>query len=143
MLREFASLGVSYMLLTHNLNTDLADSSTDKPEHNGLSDFGKQVIGEMNRLGMIVDVSHISDKAFYDALDLSDAPLLASHSSCRALCAAPRNMSDEMIKALAAQGGVIQINFHAGFLSQEFRDAWKAHPEFEKTDGSGGTGCLR
>jgi membrane dipeptidase len=129
---KFASLGVRYMTLTHMLNTDWADSSTDKPAHNGLTDFGKQVVVEMNRVGMMVDVSHIADKTFYDVLATTRAPVIASHSSCRALDDAPRNMTDDMIKALAAKGGVIQINFHVGFLSQEFRDADKAAPEIGK-----------
>jgi membrane dipeptidase len=131
-LREFASLGVSYMTLTHTHNTDWADASTAKPLHDGLSEFGKQAIGEMNRLGMIVDVSHISDKALCDVLEVSEAPVLASHSSCQALCETPRNLSDEMMKALAARDGVMQINFHMGFLSQKFRDAEKAQPELGK-----------
>jgi membrane dipeptidase len=131
-LQRYAALGVRYMTLTHALNTEWADASTDNPAHNGLSDFGKQVIGEMNRLGMAVDVSHVSDKAFDDALAASRAPVFASHSSCRALCDSPRNLSDPMIRALAAKGGVLQITFHAGFLSQEFRDAEKAHPEMQK-----------
>ena len=131
-LRQFASLGVSYMTLTHTRSTDWADASTDKAVHNGLSEFGKQVIGEMNALGMIVDVSHASDATFRDALSVSRAPILASHSSCRALCETPRNLTDEMIAALAAKGGVMQINFHMGFLSREFRAAEKAHPELEK-----------
>jgi membrane dipeptidase len=130
-LRKYASLGVRYMTLTHMLNTEWADASTDRPAHNGLSDFGKQVIHEMNRLGMIVDVSHASDKAFADVLSASAAPAIASHSSCRALCDAPRNMPDEMIRALAAKGGVIQINFYVGFLSQEFRNTMRAHPELQ------------
>jgi membrane dipeptidase len=125
-LDEFARLGVRYMTLTHMVNTDWADSSTDTPAHNGLTDFGKQVVREMNRKGVIVDISHVADKTFYDALATSEAPLLASHSSCRALCDAPRNMTDDMIKALAAKGGVIQINYHVGFLSQKFADAEKA-----------------
>jgi len=129
---KFASLGVRYMTLTHMVNTDWADSSTDKPAHNGLTDFGKQVVVEMNRVGMMVDVSHIADKTFYDAIATSQAPVIASHSSCRALDDAPRNMTDDMIKALAAKGGVIQINYHVGFLSQEFRDADKAAPELGK-----------
>jgi membrane dipeptidase len=129
---KFASLGVRYMTLTHMLNTDWADSSTDKPAHNGLTDFGKQVVLEMNRVGMMVDVSHIADKTFYDVLATSRAPVIASHSSCRALDDAPRNMTDDMIKALAAKGGVIQINYHVGFLSQEFRDAEKAAPDLGK-----------
>jgi membrane dipeptidase len=131
-LRKFASLGVRYMTLTHSGNDEWADSSTDKAVHNGLTDFGKDVIREMNHLGVMVDISHVSDKTFYDALEVSKAPLIASHSSCRAICDAPRNMTDQMMKDLAAKGGVIQINYHVGFLSQEFRDAEKANPELNK-----------
>lgn len=131
-LRKFATLGVRYMTLTHSVNVAWADSSTDTPAHNGLTDFGKQVVREMNRLGMMVDISHVADKTFYDVLATSNAPVIASHSSCRALCNAPRNMTDQMIKDLAAKGGVIQINYHIGFLSQEFRDAEKASPQLEK-----------
>ena len=131
-LRTFAALGVRYMTLTHMDNNEWADSSTDKPAHNGLTDFGKDVIHEMNRLGIIVDISHVSDKTFADAIAVSKAPVFASHSSCRALCVAPRNMTDDMIRDLAKHGGVIQINYHVGFLSQEFRDFEKAHPEVEK-----------
>jgi len=131
-LRSFAALGVRYMTLTHSGNDEWADSSTDKAAHNGLTEFGKDVVREMNRLGMMVDISHVSDKTFYDALEVSKAPLIASHSSCRAICDAPRNMTDQMIKDLAAKGGVIQINYHVGFLSQEFRDAEKADPEINK-----------
>ncbi|HET7109029.1 MAG TPA: dipeptidase [Candidatus Acidoferrum sp.] len=131
-LRTFTALGVRYMTLTHMDNNEWADSSTDKPAHNGLTDFGKDVIREMNRLGIIVDISHVSDKTFYDALETSKAPVFASHSSCRALCVAPRNMTDDMIRDLAKHGGVIQINYHVGFLSQELRDYEKAHPDVEK-----------
>jgi membrane dipeptidase len=131
-LRSYAALGVRYMTLTHSGNDEWADSSTDKAVHNGLTEFGKDVVREMNRLGVIVDISHVSDKTFYDALEVSKAPLIASHSSCRALCDAPRNMTDQMIKDLAAKGGVIQINYHVGFLSQEFRNAEKADPEIDK-----------
>jgi membrane dipeptidase len=131
-LRTFAALGVRYMTLTHMDNNEWADSSTDKPAHNGLTDFGKDVIREMNRLGIIVDIAHVSDKTFYDALETSKAPVFSSHSSCRAICQAPRNMTDDMIRDLAKHGGVIQINYHVGFLSQEFRDYEKAHPEAEK-----------
>jgi membrane dipeptidase len=131
-LDQFFALGVRYMTLTHTVNTDWADASTDKPAHNGLTDFGKQVVREMNRLGMMVDISHVADKTFYDVLAVSKAPVIASHSSCRALCNAPRNMTDDMIKALAAKGGVMQINYHIGFLSQQFQDASKAHPELGK-----------
>jgi membrane dipeptidase len=131
-LRSYAALGARYMTLTHSGNCEWADSSTDKAAHNGLTEFGKSVVREMNRLGMIVDVSHVSDKTFADVLEVSQAPVFASHSDCRAICDAPRNMSDDMIRRLAAKGGVIQINYHVGFLSQEFRNAEKAHPEWEK-----------
>src|SRR6266436_2578484 len=131
-LRLYAALGVRYMTLTHSGNDEWADSSTDAAAHNGLTDFGKDVVREMNRLGVMVDISHVSDKTFYDALNVSKAPLIASHSSCRAICDAPRNMTDQMMKDLAAKGGVIQINYHVGFLSQEFRDAEKANPELNK-----------
>jgi membrane dipeptidase len=131
-LRSYAALGVRYMTLTHYVNDEWADSSTDKPAHNGLTDFGKEVVREMNRQGMMVDISHVADKTFYDALAVSQVPMIASHSSCRALCDHPRNMTDDMIKALAAKGGVIQINYHIGFLSQEYRDAMKSNPDLDK-----------
>jgi membrane dipeptidase len=134
-LRNYAALGVRYMTLTHSGNDEWADSSTDKAVHNGLTAFGKDVVREMNRLGVMVDISHVSDKTFYDALEVSKAPLLASHSSCRAICDAPRNMTDQMMKDLAAKGGVVQINYHVGFLSQEFRNAEKADPEINKAIG--------
>jgi membrane dipeptidase len=131
-LRTYAALGVRYMTLTHSGNCEWADSSTDKAVHNGLTDFGKDVVREMNRLGMMVDISHVSDKTFSDVLEVSRAPVIASHSSCRAICDAARNMTDDMMRALAAKGGVIQINYHVGFLSQEFRSAEKSHPEWEQ-----------
>ena len=131
-LDQFFTLGVRYLTLTHTVNTEWADSSGDKPAHDGLTPFGKQVVAEMNKLGMMVDISHVSDKTFYDVLAVSEAPVIASHSSCRALCTAPRDMTDDMIKALAAKGGVIQINYHVGFLSQKFQDASKANPELGK-----------
>ena len=131
-LRKFAWLGVRYMTLTHSGNCDWADSSTAKPEHNGLSDFGKDVVREMNRLGMMVDISHVSDKTFHDVLDVSKAPVIASHSSCRAICDHPRNMTDDMMRELAAKNGVVQINYHEGFLSQEFRDAERADPKINQ-----------
>jgi membrane dipeptidase len=111
------------MTLSHFYNNEWADSSTDKPAHNGLTDFGKEIVREMNRQGMLVDISHVGDKTFYDALEISKAPLIASHSSCRALCNHPRNMTDEMIKALAAKGGVIQINYERSFIDQAYKDA--------------------
>jgi membrane dipeptidase len=134
-LRTFAALGVRYMTLTHMENNEWADSSTDTPAHNGLTDFGKNVVREMNRLGMIVDISHVSDKTFYDALAVSKAPLIASHSSCRALCSAKRNMTDDMIRDLAKHGGVIQINYHVGFLSQQYLDFDSTHPDVHKELG--------
>jgi membrane dipeptidase len=134
-LRSYAELGVRYMTLTHSGNDEWADSSTDKAVHNGLTEFGKDVVREMNRLGMMVDISHVSDKTFYDALEVSKAPLIGSHSSCRAICDAPRNMTDQMMKDLAAKGGVVQINYHVGFLSQEFRNAERANPELNKAIG--------
>jgi len=132
LLRRYASLGVRYLTLTHGVNDDWADSSTDKPAHNGLTPFGRQVVEELNRLGVMVDISHVSDKTFYDALEVTRAPVIASHSSCRALCNAARNMTDDMMRALAKNGGVIQINFHIGFLSQEYADASKATAEVRK-----------
>jgi membrane dipeptidase len=122
-LRMFGDLGVRYMTLSHFYNDEWADSSTDKPVHNGLTDFGKDIVREMNRQGIMVDISHVSDKAFYDALEVSKAPLMASHSSCRALCNHVRDMSDDMIKALAAKGGVIQINYEKSFIDQGYKDA--------------------
>jgi membrane dipeptidase len=131
-LRRFRALGATYMTLTHMRNTEWADASTDAPRHHGLSAFGKQVIAEMNRLGMIVDVSHVSDKTVLDVLQVSDAPVFASHSCCRALCDTPRNLTDDLIRAIAAKGGLVHINFHVGFLSQEFAGFEKAHPDIEK-----------
>jgi membrane dipeptidase len=125
-LREFYAWGVRYMTLTHNAATEWADSSNDEPRHNGLTDFGKQVIREMNRLGILVDVSHVSDSTFYNVLETSRAPVIASHSCCRALCDAPRNLDDAMINALASRGGVIHITFHDSFLSQEYATANRA-----------------
>src|SRR3989449_2296170 len=122
-LRMFGDLGVRYMTLSHFYNDEWADSSTDKPVHNGLTDFGKDIVREMNRQGIMVDISHVSDKTFYDALEISKAPLIASHSSCRALCNHVRDMSDDMIKALAAKGGVIQINYEMSFIDQPYKDA--------------------
>lgn len=118
-------LGVRYMTLTHTANTEWADSSGDKPKWDGLTNFGKQVVERMNRLGMMVDISHVSDKTFYDTLAATKAPVIASHSSCRALCDVPRNMTDDMISALAKNGGVMDINFYSGFLSPDFAAAYK------------------
>jgi membrane dipeptidase len=130
-LRRYFRLGARYMTLTHSLNVEWADASTDQPKHNGLTKFGEQVIEEMNRLGMMVDISHVSDKTFYDVLAISQAPVIATHSSCRARCDSPRDLSDQMIRDLASNAGVIQINFHMGFLSQAFRNAWKENPSLQ------------
>jgi len=121
LLREFAELGARYMTLTHSNTNNWADSSGDKPHHGGLTDFGRKVVLEMNRLGMIVDISHVSDDTFRDVLAVSKAPVFASHSSCRALSHAKRNMTDDMLKALGAKGGVIQINFACSFLNESVR----------------------
>ncbi len=109
--KEFYDLGARYITLCHSKNNDICDSSTDSngPENNGLSPFGRDVVREMNRIGMMIDVSHISDKSFYDVIQLSKAPIIASHSSCRALCGSPRNLTDDMLLALKENGGVIQI----------------------------------
>ena len=122
-LRNYAALGVRYLTLTHFKNTEWADSSTDTPVHNGLTAFGKDVVRELNRLGVIVDISHVSDKTFYDAIAVSSAPVIASHSSARALTNHPRNMTDEMLRAVARNGAVVMINYHSGFISEQFRIA--------------------
>lgn len=116
--KEYYDMGARYITLSHSANNDICDSSTDPkgPEHNGLSPLGEQVVREMNRLGMMVDVSHISDDAFYDVLKVTDAPVIASHSSCRALCGSPRNLTDDMLLALKENGGVIQICILSNYL---------------------------
>lgn len=118
LLRQYYRLGARYMTLTHVNTNEWADSSNDKPVHHGLTEFGKQVIAEMNRLGMIVDVSHASDEVFRDVLEISRAPVFASHSGCRSLCDDPRNLTDDMIRALGEKGGVVQINFYSAYLTK-------------------------
>lgn len=130
-LRMFYRLGMRSMTLTHSRNDNWADSSTDKPEHNGLTDFGKEVVREMNRLGMLVDVSHVSDKAFYDALAVTTKPVIVSHSSMRALSDVPRNVTDEMLWALAKNGGVIGISFGEGFINPKDAEALRAAIKIE------------
>jgi membrane dipeptidase len=125
LLRDYYALGVRYMTLTHFNTNNWADSQGDVDNskiahHNGLTPFGKDVVREMNRLGMMVDISHTADRTFWDALETSSAPILASHSGCRAITSYTRNLTDEMIKALAAKGGVMQINFGCEFLSQRY-----------------------
>lgn len=126
LLRNYAALGIRYLTLTHFKNNNWADSSTDKPAHNGLTPFGKEVVLELNRLGVMVDVSHVSDKTFFDVIEVTRAPVIASHSSCRAIANHPRNMSDDMMRILAKNDGVIQINYEASFLSEEYRTALEA-----------------
>ena len=128
LLRDYYRLGVRYMTLSWSNTNEWADSSGDindpKVEHhNGLTDFGKQVVLEMNRLGMMVDISHVADKTFWDAIATTKAPVIASHSSARALVDAPRNMTDDMLRAVAKNGGVVQVNFFSGFDDQTYRDA--------------------
>jgi membrane dipeptidase len=130
LLRDYYALGVRYMTLTHFNTNNWADSQGDFDDanvkhHNGLTPFGKDVVREMNRVGMMVDISHTADKTFYDALEVSTAPIIASHSSCRAVSNHTRNMTDDMIRALAAKGGTMQINFDCAYLSQRYSDAAK------------------
>jgi membrane dipeptidase len=130
LLRDYYALGVRYMTLTHFNTNNWADSQGDVDDttvkhHDGLTPFGKDVVREMNRLGMMVDISHVADKTFYDALETSTAPIIASHSACRAVVNFTRNMTDDMIKALAAKGGTVQIYFGCDFLSQAYYDKSK------------------
>ncbi|HEX8176758.1 MAG TPA: dipeptidase [Pyrinomonadaceae bacterium] len=122
-LRDFYRLGIRYMTLTHNNTNDWADSCCDTSRHNGLSDFGREVVREMNRLGMFVDISHVSDKTMSDVLDVSTAPVIASHSSARALANHRRNIPDELLRRIAKNGGVVMVNFYPGFIDQKVIDA--------------------
>jgi membrane dipeptidase len=141
-LRDYYRLGVRYMTLTWSNTNELGDSSGDLNDksvehHDGITDFGRQVVREMNRLGMMVDISHVADRTFYQALVASRAPVIASHSSSRALTNAPRNMTDDMLIALARNGGVAQANFYCGFISQKYVDREKQlkeqhDPDYEK-----------
>ena len=127
LLRMFRRMGITYLTLTHARNNEICDSCTGgTPRWNGVSPFGREVIAEMNRLGMMIDVSHISDAAFWDVIKYSKAPVVATHSCCRALNDHPRNMTDEMIVALAEKGGVIQVNFYPAFLDRAYYE--KAAP---------------
>jgi len=128
LLRDFYRLGVRYITLTHNDNNDICDSSGAKTlKWNGVSPFGKEVVKEMNRLGMLIDVSHISDRAFRDVLEISGAPVFASHSNVRSICDVGRNLTDDMIRALAKKGGVIQVTFCAFFVDQEYKNKAEAN----------------
>src|SRR5271155_2761494 len=121
-LRSFRQLGFLSMTLTHFKSNHWADSATSPPLHNGLTAFGRDVVREMNRIGMIVDVSHVSDKTFYDTLAVTSKPIIASHSSCRTLVDFPRNMDDAMLRALAKNGGVVGVNFYAAYVNEEDAD---------------------
>lgn len=123
LLRKFHSLGVSSMTLTHGISHDWADSSTDRSRWNGLNDLGREVVREMNRINMVIDISHVSDETFYDVLETTRDPVIASHSCCKAINHHPRNMTDEMLRALARNGGVIGINFVLYHLSHEYNKA--------------------
>jgi membrane dipeptidase len=118
-LRSYRRMGILSMTLTHFRSNNWADSSTGKPDHHGLTDFGRQVVREMNQIGMIVDISHVSDKTFYDVLEVTSKPVIASHSSCFVYSDVPRNMKDDMFRALAKNGGVVGVNFGSSFLSQK------------------------
>ncbi len=131
LLRDYYRLGVRYMTLTWSNTNDWADSSGDindstVPHHNGLTPFGKQVVQEMNRLGMMVDISHVSDKTFWDVIATTRTPIIASHSSARALTQAPRNLTDEMMQAIAKNNGVVMVNFFPAFIDENWRQAWSA-----------------
>jgi membrane dipeptidase len=131
LLRDYYRLGVRYMTLSWSNTNEWADSSGDIDDakiqhHNGLTDFGKQVVLEMNRLGMMVDISHVADKTFFDVLAVTKAPVIASHSSARALVNAPRNMTDDMLRAVTKNGGVVQVNFYSGFVDEDFRKAMES-----------------
>ena len=137
-LRDLYRLGARYMTLTWSNSNDLGDSSGDiddakVPHHGGLTPFGREVVREMNRLGMLVDISHVSDQTFFDAVKESRAPVIASHSSARALCNHPRNMTDEMLRAVAANGGVVMVNFFSAFVDESYRKAFVAmRPEIDQ-----------
>ena len=139
-LRDFYARGARYMTLTHVNTNNWCDSSGDAPRHNGLTEFGRTVVRTMNDLGMIVDVSHISDKAFYHVLETTRVPVVATHSSCRALCRHPRNMTDDMLRDLAKNGGVCMINFFSAFLRDDVAQViMAAQKRVRPPQGLGGT----
>lgn len=118
-LKHFADRGIVYMTLCHNGDNDICDSAKGNQTHNGVSKFGEKVIKKMNKLGIVVDLSHASEKSFYDALKMSKYPIVCSHSNCRALCDHPRNLTDDQMRALAEKGGVMQITLYHGFLRSD------------------------
>lgn len=124
-LRQFYKLGIRYMTLTHTNTNNWADSAGGisvqaEKRHGGLSDFGKEVVAEMNRLGMMVDISHVGDETFWDVIEVTKSPVIASHSSCRALTNVPRNLTDDMLRAVAKNNGVVMVNFYNGFINTEY-----------------------
>src|SRR3954454_21298444 len=129
-LRQFYELGARYMTLTHFKNNEWADSATDDPKYHGLNDFGRTVVHEMNRVGMLIDLSHVSDDTMRDALEVSRAPVIFSHSSARALDDHPRNVPDDILKLTAANGGVVMVNFYTGYVSEDVRK-WNAEQAAE------------
>jgi len=133
-LRAFYALGVRYMTLTHNVTLDWADAALDEPKHNGLTAFGKEVVREMNRLGMLVDLSHVTPKVMSDVLNLGEAPVIFSHSSARALTDHPRNVPDSILARLPRNGGVVMVTFIPAFVSQEVAN-WQV-PLNERLKGS-------
>jgi len=134
-LRQMKALGVGYMTLTHGKSLDWADSSTDAPRSGGLSDFGRKVVAEMNRIGMLIDVSHVSDATMAAALDVSKAPVIASHSNARALADRPRNIPDALLRRIGTAGGVVMVNFYPAFLSKTWNDWDNARSAFARTQG--------
>jgi membrane dipeptidase len=130
-LRMYFALGARYMTLTHSSNTDWADSSTDEPAHHGLTPFGEAVVGEMNRLGMLVDLSHVSPDTMRSALRVTKAPVIFSHSSARALCDVPRNVPDDVLRMLPQNGGVVMVTFVPGFISPAVAE-WEKQSEAEE-----------
>jgi len=132
-LRDYYNKGVRYLTLTHNGNNDICDAAVAKEKKwHGLSPFGREVVAEMNRLGMLIDVAHVSDETFWDVIKYSEKPFVSTHSCCRALSDRPRNMTDEMIKAMAEKGGVIQINFYPVFLDPTYEDGDPVRPSYTK-----------
>ena len=139
-LREFYRRGARYLTLTHVNTNNWCDSSGDQGRHGGLTDFGREVVRAMNDLGMIVDISHVSDQAFYAAVETTRVPLVATHSSCRALCRHPRNMTDDMLRTLARNGGVCMINFFSAFLNDAVAEViMRAQKRVKTRDAAGGT----
>src|SRR5207237_1144528 len=131
-LRQMYDLGARYMTLTHSRNTEWADSATDAPAHHGLTDFGKEVIREMNRLGMLVDLSHVSPEPKKTALTISEAPVIFSHSSARGVVEHPRNVPDDILRLVAQNGGVVMVNFYPGYVSDAVNH-WEADRAAEQS----------